>query len=79
MGGCFALGIAPLSFLAMGIVWLAAGDQLSLRDALAIAAGVSLAAGGLFGGAMAVWFRYDARRLSVPRWKRFLASRGITG
>jgi hypothetical protein len=77
MGGCFALGVAPVAVLAMVGVWLAASDQLTLRDALAIAAGMSLAAGGLFGMAMAVWFRWRARRLSLPSWKRFAVSRGV--
>jgi hypothetical protein len=76
MGGSFAVGMAPVCLIAMVAVWLLASDQLTLRDALAIAAGMSLAAGTLFGLAMAAWFRYQARRLSIPDWQRFAASRG---
>jgi hypothetical protein len=76
MGGAFAAGMAPLCLLAMVAVWLLASDQLTLRHALAIGTGMSLAAGTLFGLAMATWFRYQARRLSIPDWRRFTASRG---
>ena len=79
MGGCFALGMAPVALAGLAVAWLAAPEQLTLRDVFVIGAAVSLAAGALFGIALATWFRYRAWRLSLPSWQRFAASRGVTG
>lgn len=67
MGFVFAIGFGVFVALLLTTIWFMGFENVPIMQPLV----ATLCAGLLFGAAMAVYFRYQARKLHLPSWDQY--------